>query len=283
MTGLVVWHNSATNETQTWGMNGSRIERRLTALDEQGKPIFVGPPWFIVGAFEKKIFWHNSDTHETQIWFMNLDKISRRATVVDENNEPIFIAPPWHIVGVGNINAAQELGHPHQGDIVWHNENTQETQVWIMNDEGHKIARRVTILDENRQPIFVGMPWHIVGTWTRTIAWHNDETNETQIWVLNGDQIARRVTVQDENGKPIFVGPPWHTFGMTDFNADPLHHNQNGDILWYNDDTHETQIWLLNDNGDRISLRMTVQDEHGETIFVGPPWRIATCADGGLV
>ena len=150
MTGYVVWHNRRTNETQTWAMNGSRIQKRSTALDENDKAIFVGPPWRIVGTSGGHIYWHNSDTNETQIWFMNLDKIARRATVVDENGEPIFITPPWHIVGVGNINAAQELGGPHRGDIVWHNEQTQETQVWIMNDEGHGIERRVTV--SRREP-----------------------------------------------------------------------------------------------------------------------------------
>jgi hypothetical protein len=46
----IVWHNSATNETQIWFMNAERVTRRGTVLGENGSPAYVGPPWTIVGA-----------------------------------------------------------------------------------------------------------------------------------------------------------------------------------------------------------------------------------------
>src|ERR1700691_1970039 len=98
------------------------------------------------------------------------------------------------------------------------------------------------------------------------IVWHNDNSNETQLWVLNGGAIARRHTVQDERGQPIFVGPPWRTVGSID-----------GNIIWHNDTSNETQIWVV--GGDnKIKSRLTVQDEKGQPIFVGPPWRIVGAA-----
>jgi hypothetical protein len=33
-----------------------------------------------------------------------------------------------------------------------------------LDDDGKKIANRVTVTDENHQPIFVGPPWHVVAT-----------------------------------------------------------------------------------------------------------------------
>jgi urease beta subunit len=288
MSAYITWHNGNTDETQTWLMNGDDIQRRVTAQDERGEPIFVGPPWRLVAAHKFEFIWHNQNSNETQIWFMSgneavtsPDKIVRRATVRDENNNPIFVGLPWSIVG------ATRLGEPLGAScIVWHNGVTNETQVWVMNDgdlldDGERIARRVTVRDENGNPIFVGPPWHVVGVWLNQIAWHNDDTNETQVWEMdaNIERIVRRVTIQDENGRPIFVGPPWHTVGATDFNRDPLRHRQNADIVWHNDVSDETQIWIRTDDGQRIARRVTALDEIGRPIFVGLPWRVVATAN----
>ncbi|MDP8960727.1 MAG: hypothetical protein M3N32_03795 [Actinomycetota bacterium] len=44
----IVWHNSQTNETQIWFMDGHRLTGRGTVLGEMGEPAFVGLPWSIV-------------------------------------------------------------------------------------------------------------------------------------------------------------------------------------------------------------------------------------------
>ena len=49
-----------------------------------------------------------------------------------------------------------------ESDIVWHNADTSETQLWLTN--GFQIASRQTVEDENHNPSFVGLPWRIVGT-----------------------------------------------------------------------------------------------------------------------
>ncbi len=86
----ILWHNSSTNETQIWFMNKHKVTGRATVVDENGSPIFVGPPWSIVGTHEREIVWHNSSSNETQIWFMDGHRVTGRATVVDENDRPIF-------------------------------------------------------------------------------------------------------------------------------------------------------------------------------------------------
>ena len=50
MSSDILWHNSSTNETQLWFMDGARVKGRATVLGEDGKPAFVGPPWRIVGT-----------------------------------------------------------------------------------------------------------------------------------------------------------------------------------------------------------------------------------------
>jgi hypothetical protein len=175
----IVFHHAQTFETQIWTMAGTNIVRRDTVHDEFDHPIFVGPPFFIVGACSKfsttgnpSIVWHNDTTGETQIWIMNENtfsgiggiKISKRRTVLDESRKPIFVGPPFRIVGMANFHGDPSLHDV--GDIVWHNDSTGETQIWIMEDDGVRIARRQTVVDENRKPILVKLPFHIVGVAT---------------------------------------------------------------------------------------------------------------------
>ena len=109
----IVWHNSSSNETQIWFMDGPKISGRATVMAEDGKtPIFVGPPWSIVGVGDfnndgrADIVWHNSSSNETQIWFMDGRRISSRATAMAEGSKtPIFVGPPWSIVGANRFEA----------------------------------------------------------------------------------------------------------------------------------------------------------------------------------
>src|SRR5215212_5455911 len=97
--GAILWHNSATNETQLWAVDGHRRVHRATVVDEQGNPALVGPPWSIVTIIgSSNILWHNSETNETQMWLMDRHRRTGRATVVGEDGQPVFIGPPFSIV-----------------------------------------------------------------------------------------------------------------------------------------------------------------------------------------
>jgi hypothetical protein len=99
------------------------------------------------------IVWHHQQTGETQIWQMNGNQITGRATVVDEHGNPIFVGLPFQIVGVGDVTGDG------RADIVWHHQQTGETQIWQMN--GNQITGRATVTGE--QPVFVGLPFEVVG------------------------------------------------------------------------------------------------------------------------
>lgn len=272
----IFFHNSSTNETQIWFMDGRRIGSRGTVLAEDGNtPIFIGAPWGIVGANDfngdkgTDIFWHNSSDNGTQIWFMDGRRISGRAPLVAEDGRTnMFVSPPWSIVGTGDFNKNGNA------DILFRNTSDNGTQIWFMN--GARISSRAPLVAENgRTNMFVGPPWSIVGVGDfnndggADILFHNSSTNETQIWFMDGARISSRVTVTSEDGRtPIFVGPPWTVVGVGDFNKDG-----GADILWVNTSTLDTQIWFM--DGARISGRAPLVAEDGRTpMFVGPPWSI---------
>jgi|SoiMethySBSTD1v2_1073268.scaffolds.fasta_scaffold2074251_2 hypothetical protein len=72
------------------------------------------------------------------------------------------------------------------------------------------------------------------------ILWHNESTNETKIWLMDRHRITDTPTVVDEKGEAALVGLPWSIVGVGDFNG-----NGNADILWHNESTNETKIWLM--------------------------------------
>ena len=204
----LLWHNTATGETQIWYMNKSGRSSTATVLDEYGKAIFVGLPWSIVGTNKAQIIWHNSDTGETQFWQMNDHKISGRATVLGEDGKPILVGLPWRIVGSGDFNGDGKA------DILWHNSTSNETQIWLVNDR-NVIGRR-TVLGENGKIIFVGLPWTIVGSndfnqdGAADILWHNKDSGETQVWFMKDHALVGRATVDaDRDGGGAMVGLPW--------------------------------------------------------------------------
>ena len=107
----IVWHNSASGETQLWLMDQHRIRTRATVVDEGGNAILVGAPWRIAAAANMNdedaradIVWHNSASGETQIWVMDKHKITGRVTVVNDERSAMLVGAPWGIVGLGMFN-----------------------------------------------------------------------------------------------------------------------------------------------------------------------------------
>ncbi len=219
------------------------------------------------------VLWYNSSTGETQIWFMGVSSRIGRATVTDETGKSIPIGPPWRIAGSRDFNGDGKT------DILWYNSTSGESQIWMMN--GSRIASRATVVDETGKFIPIGPPWQIVTTGDTNgdgfgdIIWHNQTSNETQVWQMQGGRILMRRTVTDEMGRAALIGPPWSIVAADDMNGD-----RRVDLVWYNSQTGETQIWQL--AGTQIAGRITVVDETGKPIFIGPPWRIASASDFNL-
>jgi hypothetical protein len=143
-------------------MNLNRLVSRATVLGEDGNPVYIGPPFKIVGTSDMNndgkadILWYNSQTGETQMWFMNLNRLTSRGTVLGEDGNPVYIGPPFKIAGTNDFNADRKA------DILWHNSQTGETQIWYMNL--NRLTSRATVLGEDGNPVYIGPPFKIVGT-----------------------------------------------------------------------------------------------------------------------
>jgi hypothetical protein len=219
----IVWHNSQTGETQVWYMDGHRRVGRGTVIDEDGQFAPIGPPFAIVGVGpmngngKADIVWYNSQTGETQVWYMDGHRRVGRGTVVDEGGDFIPIGPPFRIAGVGDMDGNGKA------DIVWHNSQTGETQVWYM--DGHRLVGRGTVVDERGDFNPVGPPYSIVGVGDldgrrrgkADIVWHSSQSGEVQIWFMDGHRILARHLVRDFSGRFVFPVSPWRLVGTGDF------------------------------------------------------------------
>jgi hypothetical protein len=151
--------------------------------------------------------------------------------------------------------------------------------------DGHRLVDRGTVLSElpgDRnfgKPAFVGPPFSIVGVGDvdgnkkADIVWYNSQTGETQVWYMDGHRLVGRGTVVDEGGNFIPIGPPFSIVAVGDMDG-----HGKADIVWYNSQTGETQVWSM--NGHRLVGRGTVLSElkgdpnFGKPALVGPPWSI---------
>jgi hypothetical protein len=171
-------------------------------------------------------------------------------------------------------------------EIVFHNSSSRETQIWFM--DGGKIAKRRTVKAAGGSPIFVGVPWKIVGAGDfkfgggltpnggADILWVNTLNQQTQIWTMDGDRIIDKAPIisEEKNGRNnMTVGPPWQIIGLGDFKGDG-----GTDILFRNTADNATQIWFM--DGGQITFRQSLLAEDGRTpMTIGPPWEVIGIGD----
>ena len=104
----VLWVNVSDQTMQIWGMNGGRVQSRMTVVAENGSPEHSAAPWHIVGTGDftgdgkADILWVNASDGTMQIWAMDGGRVSGRLTVVAENSTAEHSLPPWSIIGSGD-------------------------------------------------------------------------------------------------------------------------------------------------------------------------------------
>jgi hypothetical protein len=143
----------------------------------------------------------------------------------------------WHPVGV----IAQDGEHP-RDDIVWHNDISGQTQVWLMNG----LTRTMPLALSAKLDVPASTGWRIVALddfdadGTYDIVWHNGPSGAMQTWFMNPDLTTRRSVEPFATNLRVADNTGWRVVGGPDVNLDGY-----PDLLWHNGQTGETQVWYL--------------------------------------
>ena len=129
------------------------------------------------------------------------------------------------------------------------------------------------MLNPDGSAALIGPPFKIVGIADMNgngfadIIWYNTQTGETQVWYMGGHRLLSAGTVLERDRRPRLHRPALQHRRHADMNA-----NSKADIVWYNSQTGETQVWYM--DGHRLLSRGTVLTETGAQAFIGPPFSI---------
>jgi uncharacterized repeat protein (TIGR01451 family) len=219
-----IWRNNTTGDTFVWMMDGTN------AVAGSGQLATVPSPWVIAGVGDfngdgkSDLLWRNGATGVNTIWLLNgvsvLGGSGSINTIADVN---------WHPGGIGDFNGDG------RSDILWRNDVTGASSLWMMN--GLTIQS-----DSGSTNLQIGTAWRAAGVGDfngdgySDIMWRNTATGDNIMWLMNGVN-----AISGSGNMPAVPDVTWNVVAVGDYNSD-----QHDDIIWRNDTTGATSIWMLN-------------------------------------
>ncbi len=192
----LLWRNATTGENSIWLLNGTAIQAGsgsiLTISDTN---------WTVggVGDFNQDgrsdILWRNNTTGTSSITMMN-------GTSVGSGSGSTFlqIGAAWRVAAVADLNGD---GY---ADVLWRNATTGQDMVWLMNGTN-------TIAGSGETVQVADLNWNVAATGDfngdgrEDLAWRNNATGVSSIWLMNGTSIGAG------SGTLLDVPPPWAIAG----------------------------------------------------------------------
>jgi hypothetical protein len=120
-------------------------------------------------------------------------------------------------------------------DVLWQNSQTGQIYIWEMNGTTIASVGSVATLAPSTGWVIQGVG-DFNGDGKADILFQNSTSGEVYIWLMNGMTIIGQGTPGTEA-----PGSGWSIEGVGDFNGDG-----DADILWQNNQTGQTYIWLMN-------------------------------------
>jgi hypothetical protein len=141
-----------------------------------------------------------------------------------------------------------------RSDLIWRNETTGQTAIWLMN--GTTFSSGVIVMNNAAwRPALLG---DFNGDGKSDIVWRNDATGQSSVWLMSGTQIIGSAT--------LVTDPAWRPTHVGDFDG-----NGSQDLVWYNAVTGRTSIWLM--NGKSMASGGSVAFDGG------PGWMVTHAVD----
>ncbi len=156
---------------------------------------------------------------------------------------------PWFVA-----SHAGDFDGDGKADLIWHNGNTKQTQMWLMNDGLVKYPPGIATLESAGWAVT-----HVAdfdGDGRSDLLWRNDTTGDVALWLMNGVSYVK--------GTILLADPQWAVTYVADFNGD-----RKADLAWRNEITGQTALWLM-DGTAAIA---------GGIVLSQPQWRVTGVGD----
>jgi hypothetical protein len=238
-TGLV-WNNATTKATAVWLMNGTSIASGGLVPALHGLIVVDMADFDGDGRMDLLL---TDGAGGYYVALMNGRNVTAFATLITR------AAGGWRLAATGDFNGDGKA------DIVWHNEASGDTAVWLMN--GVSIAQSATLLTSR--------DWNVThtgdfnGDGRSDLVWRNGVTGETAVWLMNGASL-----LSGASSTSVFTDRNWRVTHVGDFDGDGR-----SDLLWHNGATGATAILLMHD----------VPLGPGTTILGDADWRVTSVGD----
>jgi hypothetical protein len=158
-----------------------------------------------------------------------------------------------------SLGAAADFNGDGHTDVVYHNNATGESRIWIHNS--------VTSSQQVDLPVLGNTNWRIVAAGDfnqdgkNDIVWRNIISGQNTLWLMNGTSVA------NFRALPSTADQNWAVAGVGDFNNDGI-----DDIVWRNGVNGRNTLWIL--NGQQRIQQFKALDYTADT-----KWTIASVDD----
>lgn len=222
----LLWRNVYTGELYVWLLDGPNIWRRgsydTLPLEEGWMPIGFGD---FNGDGKTDLLWRNSNTGGLIIYL--LDGISILQVGWLPQVSPYS---GWMPIDASDLNGDG------RADLLWYNVFTGELHVWLLDGVNliHYGSLGGTVRpSEGWAPIAIK---DFNGDGRADLLLRHAESGQLDVWLLNGSTILHSGSLGTVDPK---LG--WMPIDASDFNGDGR-----TDLLWYNSNSGELVVWLLN-------------------------------------
>ena len=230
----IVWRGPGTGFGQQfiWNLDGNGGLSGGTAL-----PFTVEDPnWVIEGTGdmdgdgkEDDLIWHNSASGEVAIWQTEFNNNQTEYTGGSILANPL--STDFQLQGIGDFD-----GDKFQDDLVFFNANTNESQIWYMDNGTVTSTENIAATQSlDTTGWSIGAVSDADGDGLQDdLIWHNSETGDTSAWFMDGSNAT--------GGAILFnVTTNWVLAGATDFDSDL----SADDLLWWDTSSGATAIWFM--------------------------------------
>jgi hypothetical protein len=252
------WHNASTGELSMWILDGAGNVQGSQSLTEKcGTANACSTNWNAVasGDFNDDgtydVLWQNPSTGTLLAWILDDSGNTQFPQILSSQcGAANGCSANWKVVGAGHLDNS---GHV---DVLWHNAQTGELSVWLLDGKGN-VQGAQSLSRKCGAAFACSTNWKVVGVGDLNgdghadVLWQNVQSGQMFAWLLDGSgNVIGTQTLSGTCGAADGCSSNWKVVGLGDFNNDgPI------DVLWHNAQTGQLSVWLLDGTGTVIGLQ----------------------------